>query len=282
MGGEIMSSILLKVVNADLTSPFKGFQFEVGKKYVCPDFDPDTRNECSCGFYATEIEGLTYAIRPDRRVFEVSVGGRNANADPVYKRRWEEMTLIREVFRPEIEALAVAHEPVCGYKLSEALFPINSLLQPQRTPTDADIALLKQWASVRASVGNSVGNSAFDSVYNSAWDSVPTSVLDNVWASVRGSVLYSVFDSVLASVRTSVLDNVLAIVRNSVLDSAWVYIGSLFPGIKNWKNINHVPGVYPFQPAVDLWHSGLVPSYDGKTWRLHSGEKAEIVWKGKL
>lgn len=280
-----MSSILLKVVNADLTSPFMGFQFEVGKKYVCTDFDPDPRNECSRGFYATEIEGLTYSNRPDRRVFEVSVGGRNANADPIYKRRWEEMTLIREVFRPEIEALAVAHEPVCGYLLSEAIYPVNPLLQPQRTPTDADIALLKQWASVRASVLDSVWDSVRDrvlesvraSVLEGGWASVWDSVWASVWSSVRDRVLDRVWDSVLesvlASVRTSAWD--------SVRDSMWVYIGSLFPGIKNWKHINHAPGVYPFQPAVDLWRSGLVPSYDDKTWRLHSGEKAEIVWEGK-
>jgi hypothetical protein len=79
-------------------------------------------------------------------------------------------------------------------------------------------------------------------------------------------------------VRASVWESVSA----NVWESVWAYIGSLFPGIKKWKHINHVPGVYPFQPAVDLWRSGLVPSYDGKTWRLHSGEKAEIVWEGKL
>jgi hypothetical protein len=252
-----MSSILLKVVNANLTSPFKGFQFKVGKKYVCPDFDPDPRNECSNGFYATEIEGLTYSYRPDRRVFEVSVGGRNANADAIYKRRWEEMTLIREVFRPEIEVLAVAHEPVCGYLLSEAIYPVNPLLLPQRTPTDADIALLKQWASV----------------WTSVWISVFDSVGDSFWASV--------FDSVRNSVRISLRESVRNRVRAIVFDSVLAYIGSLFPGIKTWKHINHVPGVYPFQPAVDLWRSGLVPSYDGKAWRLHSGEKAEIVWEEK-
>ena len=24
----------------------------------------------------------------------------------------------------------------------------------------------------------------------------------------------------------------------------------------------------------------LVPSYDGEVWRLHAGEKAEVVWPG--
>jgi len=59
------------------------------------------------------------------------------------------------------------------------------------------------------------------------------------------------------------------------------YIGSLFPGISTWKYIQHEPGVYPFQPAADLWRMGLVPIYDGKIWRLLAGTKAEIVWEGK-
>ena len=43
-------------------------------------------------------------------------------------------------------------------------------------------------------------------------------------------------------------------------------------------------------PLVDLWRLGLVPSFDGKTWCLHGGPKAEILYsisavdlrKGKL
>jgi hypothetical protein len=50
--------------------------------------------------------------------------------------------------------------------------------------TKADLELLKQWASVGASVGASVR------------DSVWASVRDSVWASVRGSVWGSVWDSV--------------------------------------------------------------------------------------
>jgi len=32
-------------------------------------------------------------------------------------------------------------------------------------------------------------------------------------------------------------------------------------------------------PAIELWNAGLIPSFDSKTWRLHSGEKAEIVYE---
>ena len=72
-------------------------------------------------------------------------------------------------------------------------------------------------------------------------------------------------------------DSVRDSVRASVWDSVWAYIGSLFPNITKWQYIEHPKGEYPFQPAVDLWKSGLVPSYDGKVWRLHSGKNADIV-----
>ena len=35
-------------------------------------------------------------------------------------------------------------------------------------------------------------------------------------------------------------------------------------------------------PSNKLWSRGLVPSFDGKTWRLHSGPQAKIVWQGTV
>ena len=81
------------------------------------------------------------------------------------------------------------------------------------------------------------------------------------WDSVRDSVRDSVGDSVWASVR----------------DSVWAYISSLFPNIKKWEYIDHAEGVNPFQAGIDLWNMGLVPTFDGKIWRLHKGKRAEIV-----
>ena len=40
-------------------------------------------------------------------------------------------------------------------------------------------------------------------------------------------------------------------------------------------------GENPFQPAIDLWEMGYVPSFDGKTWRLHAGKDARIVWEAE-
>ena len=85
------------------------------------------------------------------------------------------------------------------------------------------------------------------------------------WASVGASVWDSVGASVGASVRASVWDFVGA------------YTGSFFK-IPVWKYIKHPKGKYPFQPLVTLWNSGLVPSFDGKTWRLHGGPKAAVLF----
>jgi hypothetical protein len=104
------------------------------------------------------------------------------------------------------------------------------------------------------------------------WDSVR----DSVWASVRASVR----DSVWASVRASVRDSVWASVRASVEG----YMGSFFKlPRKNWEYTEKIKTKgYPFQPAIDLWEMGLVPSFDGKIWRLHGGEKAKILWEGQV
>ena len=92
-------------------------------------------------------------------------------------------------------------------------------------PTKAQIALLKKWASVRDSAGDSV----------------------------RDSVRASVWDSVRASVR----------------DSVWAYSSGYF-------NIKYS---HDFSANNKLWESGLVPSFDGTTWRLHSGKDAKVVYE---
>ena len=113
------------------------------------------------------------------------------------------------------------------------------LMAPKVGPKQ--IALLKKWASVGVSV----------------WASVWDSVWDSVWASVRDSVGARVGASVGASV--------------------WAYAGSFFR-IPVWKYVKHPKGKYPYQPLVDLWNQGFVPSFDGTTWRLHAGPKAKVVF----
>jgi hypothetical protein len=132
--------------------------------------------------------------------------------------------------------------------------------------TEQDIERLKKWASV------------WDSVWDSVRASVGASVWDSVRASVWDSVGASVWDSVRASVGASVWDSVWGSVGDSVRASVWAYMSSFFC-INKWKYIDHAPGENPFQCCINLWESGLVPSFDGTTWRLHAGKNAKIVYE---
>ena len=103
------------------------------------------------------------------------------------------------------------------------------------------------------------------------------------WASMGVSVRASVRDSVWASVGDSVGDSVWASMWDSVRDSVGAYIGSFFNLPRSaWKYTENIKiETYPFQPVVDLWMMGLVPSFDGKTWRLHGGKNRKVLWEGK-
>ena len=120
-------------------------------------------------------------------------------------------------------------------------------------PTDEQIGWLKDWASVGDSVRASVRASVGASVRASVGDSVRASVGDSVW------------DSVWASIGASVG----ASVRASVWASVWAYASTFFD----------IEYDFDFSSAVKLWESGLVPSFDGTVWRLHSGKNADIVYE---
>ena len=109
-------------------------------------------------------------------------------------------------------------------------------------PSAEEISMLRSWASVRASVEASVGASVWDSVEASVVASVGASVMASVWASV------------------------------------WVYISSFF-ALDEWQLHGKPVRENPFQPAIDLWEAGLVPSFGGKVWRLHAGKDAKIVYE---
>jgi len=92
------------------------------------------------------------------------------------------------------------------------------------------------------------------------------------WDSVRASVWASVGDSVRASVGASVRASVWASVWASVRASVEAYTSSFF----------EIKYEHDFSPVVALWEMGLVPSYDGKAWRLHGGKGAAILWEGTV
>jgi len=81
------------------------------------------------------------------------------------------------------------------------------------------------------------------------------------WLKVWASVWASVGASVGASFGASVWDSVGA--------SVWAYVSAFFA----------IDYEHDFSSAVKLWEAGLVPSFDGRTWRLHSGERAAVVFE---
>lgn len=133
----------------------------------------------------------------------------------------------------------------------------NPLTGRAKKATEKEIDLLDQWIKVRDSVRISV----WDSIRDSVGDSVGALVRDSVWYSVSNSVWYSVSDSVSDSIGDSVWD--------SIWNLTWAYISSFFK----------IQCEHDFSSAVKLWNAGFVPSFDEKTWRLHSGKTAEVVYE---
>jgi hypothetical protein len=229
-------------------------------------------------------DGKVPPLNTFARIEILPPGGDYLNAD---FEKWKFQ--IDESIKPSF--LEAKHEDLCRqtlldwakevytFNLKEARHPIHPFqIIPPLVITEEHLDLLKQWDSVRNSVWDYVGTSVRDSVWASVCASACASVRNSVWASVCASVG--------ASVRNSVVTPIWNSVWASILDSVGTYIGSLFP-LSEWKYIDYSnplfeKGKYPFQSAVDLWKMGLVPSFDGKTWRLHGGTDARVLWEGKI
>ena len=119
--------------------------------------------------------------------------------------------------------------------------------------------------------------------YNEALHPVDPSWIENE-VSAQDLANLKIWASVGASVGASVWDSVRASVWASVRDSVWAYVGSLFPYIVKWQHIEHAKGIYPFQPAVDLWKRGFIPIRIDGTWKLYhpvKGKPAICVYEGE-
>lgn len=216
------------------------------------DYNPDSHTSINDFFgYKGEMEDCRnrYEYNPITGVFTVdAIHGEDDSAEVERKVRALDFSLI-------VPQLVI--KPIKNPLLVERKHP---------EPSAEEISMLKRWASVLASVRVSVGVSVGASVL--------ASVGASVRASVGASVEASVGDSVGDSVRASVWDSV----RASVWASVWAYISSFF-ALDEWKLNGKIVRENPFQPAIDLWEAGLVPSFDGKVWRLHAGKDAQIVYE---
>jgi len=246
------------------------YRGNIGKTVKCPQFNV-AGNLCSDAFIHASRKPNDCFVGASIPCSAYRVSGKLIKEDKV-KCGFKELTIIEEL-KPET---------LFKWNYKEACNPINPLkIIPPKKITKEHIQLLNDWDSVwdsvRDSVGAPVGAPVGASVWASVWASVCASVGNSVGASVRDSVWNSVWDSVGASVWDSVWDSVGNSVWDSVGASVGAYIGSIFiPIISSWQK------KYSYQSVVDLWKMGLVPSFDGKKWRLHGGKKAEILWEGTL
>ena len=208
------------------------------------DYNPDSHSSINAYFGLDDDKVNKYEYNP--LTGEFSVDQINIKDDRALAKEWVEKLDFKTVVEPLI---------------------IKPIVHPFKLPkvesvSSENVERLRQWASVGALVVDSVGASVVDSVGASVVDSVWASVVDLVWASVRYSVRDSARDSVW----------------NSISDSALAYTSSFFD-MKEWEYIDHNEGENPFQSCIDLWEEGIVPSFDGKMWRLHSGENADVIFE---
>ena len=173
-------------------------------------------------------------LNPDEWVFKL-----DENIKPKWWRKACE--------KPCFNSLEDWKKKVYTFNIEEAKNPINPFKIKAPKITKKHLTIVRKWASVRDSVGDSVGVSVGDSV----GDSVGVSVGD------------------------------------SVGDSVGAYNGSLFTGIKKWKYCENIKEKgYPFQSCVDLWKKGLIAVKKEDEWILLGSPKGdgkcEILWKGKI
>ena len=176
----------------------------------------DSHSHICAHFNLNEDKCNKYEYNPLTKQFAVDMQNAKKN-DHIRAKRWVESLNWKLIVEPLII------KPI-----------VNPFELPKiDKPTDEQVGLLKEWASVRASVRDLVR----DSVRASVWDSVGDSVWDSVGA--------------------------------SVVDSVWAYISTFFA----------IEYKHDFSSVAKLWEAGLVSSFDGNTWRLHSGKNADVVYE---
>jgi len=257
------------------------------------DYEPDSHTSIAdyFGFKAEKEDELNkYEYNPLTKDFVIDQI--NTTNDSKQAEKWANRLDFSKVVKPLILKPIIYPFKIKAKKVTKVEI---KLLQKWNSVGDSvgDSVRDSVWNSVRDSVGNSVWNSVGDSVWNSVWNSVGDSVWNSVWDSVRDSVRDSVgnsvwnsvgdsvWNSVWNSVGDSVGDSVGNSVWNSVGDSVWNSVGnSVGDSVRAYvSGFFKIKYKYSYKSCIKLWEKGFVPSFDGKIWRLHAGEKAEIVFE---
>lgn len=241
-----------KVLRTDLTSLYMAHQYKLGAWHKEQKIGEVGRFHSLKGMYAGGAEFLLdYGLfNTDERVFECEVKGRSAGTPP-FKECWEELRVVRMLEEEEVRELARSAD--VGYNLEEALYPINPFkVERAGSVAEEEIALLREWVGVAEQVD--VECSVRYSIQESGWDYIYSAVED----SAESAVLFPVQEAIDESI--------------SIMGAFYAYMGSLFPGIRQWLDVDHEPGIYPFQAAVDLWRAGLALGKTEEGWVLVGAE----------
>ena len=193
------------------------YRENIGKIVRCPNPNPRL-GICSDGVLHASENPNDCFVGANIPCSAYRVQGKSQCGD---KRKWgfTELEVLEEIL--DLDTLF-------GWEYSAFVNPYNPLSKKGK-PTISDIALLKEWASVRESVRESVWASIKASVGDNAWDSL----WDSLWESVKASVGNSVWESVKNSLKASIGDSVWASVGDSVWESVWAYVGSLSPMLRS-------------------------------------------------
>ena len=237
------------------------FDFGLRKKYLSKELDyyPDSHTSIAdyFGYTGSKEDALNkYEYNPLTKEF--TVDQINTVDDSKSVRRFCEELDFRTIV-PELILKPVIHplRDVSGFADSEAL------------------RLLKEWAIFWDSLGDNARSIIKGYVRGSIWDRVSLDSWNNisliVYIRVGNDTKRSIVRSVSRSYSSMRYDGTLDAIHDSVKTSIDAYAGSFFD---IWGD------EYKYQSAVDLWERGLVPSFNGKTWRLHS--KKGIAWEGTM
>ena len=222
------------------------FDWEARKEILSqenPKYKPDSHASIAKYHNLDEDKLNKYEYDPINKIFTVDQIN-NQDDDRIPAEVWVRSLNFKNIIEPLI--------------INDIVNPLKDLPMVKK-PTNDDIKALKNWIETKNlidSVWDSVGYLVGDSIGSSVWNSVRDSVFDLVWYSVRSSVSASVYDSIRYSVATSVYDSIYA------------YIGSFFDIVYS----------IDLSSSNYLWNRGIVPSFDGTTWRLHSGPNAKVIY----
>jgi len=199
----------------------------------------DSHSSICSYFYLNEDVCNKYEYNPLTKVFEIDKINSDVD-DSIQAEDWVRNLDFSKVVEPLI--------------IKDIVNPLTDLPENKNFIDDKIITLLKNWSSSQNSVRRYVDHRLIDQV--------GSPVKDSIYDYLRLSLFMEIWNSVSKTIgnKDSMWDSVL----NSVIG----YLESFF-------NIEHSIDI---ESLNKLWNMGLIPSFDGNIWRLHTGKNGNIVF----